>query len=100
MTRNTTRRVEIAAPILDEQLKERLTDYFNVQFSDNVKAREQLSDRSYIHVSNDNMPLDAQKHFIAEAYANVPKTKPVPVPEPEKKKGFFARLFGRFRRKK
>ena len=100
MTRNTTRRVEIAAPVLDDELKARLMDYFSVQFSDNVKAREQLSDRSYIHVSNDNMPMDAQKHFISEAYANVPKPKPPAPAEPEKKKGFFARLFARFRRKK
>jgi len=96
MTRNTTRRVEVAAPILDNGIKDRLSDYFNVQFSDNVKAREMLSDRSYIHVSNDNMPLDAQKHFIAEAYANAPAPKAAA--EPEKKKGFFAwlkRLFSR-----
>lgn len=96
MTRNTTRRVEVAAPILDNGIKDRLSDYFNVQFSDNVKAREMLSDRSYIHVSNDNMPLDAQKHFIAEAYANAPAPKADV--QPEKKKGFFAwlkRLFSR-----
>ena len=98
MTRNTTRRVEIAAPILSDELKERLTDYFRVQFNDNVKAREQLSDRSYRRVINDNMPLDAQKHFIAEAYANVPLMKPAA--EPEQKKGIFGRLFGWFRKKK
>lgn len=98
MTRNTTRRVEIAAPVLSDELKERITDYFRVQFCDNVKAREQLSDRSYIHVSNDNMPLDAQKHFIAEAYANVPMPKPKPE-EPVKKKGFFARLIEKLRGK-
>lgn len=99
MTRNTTRRVEIAAPILSDEIKERLLDYFRVEFNDNVKAREQLSDRSYIHVSNDNMPLDAQKHFIAEAYANVPMPKAVPAKE-EKRPGFFSRLFSVFRRKK
>ncbi len=98
MTRNTTRRVEIAAPILADELKERIVDYFKVQFNDNVKARVQLSDRSYIHVTNDNMPLDAQKHFIAEAYANVPIQKPAPE-TPVKKKGFFSRLFARFRKK-
>ena len=98
MTRNTTRRVEIAAPVLADDLKERILDYFKVQLSDNVKAREQLSDRSYVHVRNDNVPLDAQKHFIAEAYANVPLVKQS-APAPEKKKGFFARLFGRFGKK-
>ena len=98
MTRNTTRRVEVAAPVLDNALKDRLTDYFNVQFSDNVKARVMLSDRSYVHVSNDNMPLDAQKHFIAEAYANAPAPKAAA--EPVKKKGFIAWIKSLFSRKK
>ena len=99
MTRNTTRRVEVAAPVLDEELRARLFDYFRVQFSDNVKAREQLSDRTYRHVTNDSPPLDAQKHFTAEAYANVPQPKPK-LPEPEEKKGFFARLKALFSKKK
>lgn len=99
MTRNTTRRVEIAAPILSDEIKERITDYFRVEFNDNVKAREQQSDRSYIRVSNDNMPLDAQKHFIAEAYANVPLLKQSS-PEAEIKPGFFRRLFSKFKKKK
>lgn len=98
MTRNTTRRVEVAAPILDSALKDRLTDYFNVQFSDNIKAREQRSDRSYVHVRNDSIPLDAQKHFLAEAYANAPAPKPAA--EPVTKKGLFARLKALFSKNK
>ena len=99
MTRNTTRRVEVAAPVLDEALKERVFDYFKVQFNDNVKAREQLSDRTYRHVTNTSLPLDAQKHFTAEAYANAPQPKPKQ-PEPEKKRGFFAKLKALFSKNK
>jgi len=39
MPRNLERRLEVAAPILDEDLKQELIDYFNIQFEDNVKAR-------------------------------------------------------------
>lgn len=40
MTRNLDRRVEIAVPILDEKIKQTLKDVFDVQWRDNVKARD------------------------------------------------------------
>jgi len=40
MTRNLDRRVEVAAPILDENIKQTLRQVFEIQWSDNVKARE------------------------------------------------------------
>ncbi|MDR1945785.1 MAG: polyphosphate kinase 1 [Desulfovibrio sp.] len=40
MTRNLDRRLEIAAPILDRQLKKELKYFFDIQWSDNVKARD------------------------------------------------------------
>jgi len=39
MTRNMERRVEIACPILDSELKQELRDIFDIQWKDNVKAR-------------------------------------------------------------
>lgn len=39
MTRNLERRVEVACPIFDPELKKELIDIFNMQWSDNVKAR-------------------------------------------------------------
>ncbi len=39
MTRNIERRVEIACPILDSELKQELRDIFDIQWEDNVKAR-------------------------------------------------------------
>lgn len=39
MPRNLERRLEVATPILDEDLKRELIDYFNFQVEDNVKAR-------------------------------------------------------------
>jgi len=47
MTRNTLRRVEVAAPILDEKIKARVIDMFNLQLTDNVQARAMRPDGSY-----------------------------------------------------
>lgn len=40
MTRNLDRRVEVAAPVLDEHIKQTLKDIFEIQWSDNEKARD------------------------------------------------------------
>lgn len=79
MTRNTTRRVEVAAPVLDEEIKQRILDIFETQMSDNVKARDMQPNGKYIRIPSDGAQVDAQKRFSAQAYANVPKPKPVPV---------------------
>ena len=44
MTRNTERRVEVAAPLLDRSIADRAVDIFETCLRDNVKAREQDSD--------------------------------------------------------
>lgn len=98
MTRNTTRRVEVAAPILDENIKKRVIDYFETQLSDNVKAREQQADGTYKRVVTEGLPIDAQKRFFAEAYANAPKPD-AKGKDKKEKKGFFAKLLGIFKRK-
>lgn len=69
MSRNTIRRVEVAAPIEDEKLKKRVREMFRVLMNDNVKARVMLSDGSYVHVSrNDGEPLlNSQEFFCDEA---------------------------------
>lgn len=38
MTRNTTKRVEVAAPVYSPELKERILESFNLMLRDNVKA--------------------------------------------------------------
>lgn len=40
MNRNLDRRVEIAAPVLDEKVRQTLRDVFEIQWSDNEKARD------------------------------------------------------------
>lgn len=103
MTRNTTRRVEVAAPILSEEVKKRVLDIFDTQMQDNVKARIMQPDGKYIRAERGDIAIDAQSRFYAEAYTNAPKPAPVDakavVPEKEKK-GFFGWLKRLFRRKK
>ncbi|MCD8230662.1 MAG: polyphosphate kinase 1 [Clostridiales bacterium] len=64
MTRNTTRRVEVATPIFDEQIKNRVLHIFRVLMADNVKARIQLADGTYTHVKSGEEPLNAQEYFM------------------------------------
>ncbi|MGN0812635.1 MAG: polyphosphate kinase 1 [Candidatus Coproplasma sp.] len=64
MTRNTDRRVEIATPILDKNIRERIYRILQTILSDNVKARKMLPDGSYAVVENDNPPLDSQNYFL------------------------------------
>lgn len=69
MTRNTERRVEVAAPILDTSLANRVCDIFSTMLADNVKARELGADGKYTHVpSAGKLPLNSQLHFYDEAY--------------------------------
>ena len=68
MTRNTLRRVEVAAPIYDEDIKRRIREMFAVMMSDNVKARTQLSDGNYKVIADQNPPVNAQELFFERAY--------------------------------
>lgn len=49
MTRNTTKRVEVATPVYSPELKERILESFNLMLRDNVKASVLKSDGNYYH---------------------------------------------------
>lgn len=68
MTRNTLRRVEIAAPILDANIEKTVVDMFETLFKDNVKARELGADRLYRKRVAEGIPLDSQIYFYTKAY--------------------------------
>ena len=72
MTRNTLRRVEVAAPIENEKLKKLLLDMFDVMLRDNQKARVELPDTTYAMASalelQNDPPLNAQEYFYEKAY--------------------------------
>ena len=105
MTRNTTRRVEVAAPIYDEEIKKRILDIFSLQMSDNVKARTMKPDGKYVREEVSCLPVDAQKNSFTESYANVPKAVVAASAEvaedtkPEKK-SLWQKFIGLFKRKK
>ena len=70
MTRNTTRRVEVAVPIEDVDLRARIQEMFITMLSDNVKAREQQPDGTYVCLTpEENTPLNSQEYFFDAAYA-------------------------------
>ena len=68
MTRNTVRRVEVAAPILDPDIKDEIRSMFNLCLSDNVKAREQSADGIYRYVTHTEPPVNAQEKLYEQAY--------------------------------
>ena len=70
MTRNTLRRVEVAAPVRDPDLQRRLTEMFSVMLRDNQQARELRSSGDYIRVRHDGEPLDSQAFFCQQAILN------------------------------
>lgn len=73
MTRNTVRRVEVAAPVEDVRLKECLLKDFRIMLNDNVQARKMNPDGNYTRIRNDKEPLSAQEYFYEEAYKKVGK---------------------------
>lgn len=68
MTRNTTKRVEVAAPILDADIKERIIGMFNLILRDNVKVRELKKDGNYFQSKSGDVNLNSQEYFYALAY--------------------------------
>ena len=68
MTRNTVRRVEVATPLYDPDIKDRVREIFRIQMSDNVKARVLGPDGNYKYVKHAKPAVDAQKTFYDEAY--------------------------------
>lgn len=68
MTRNTLRRVEVAAPLYDETVKNKVRKMFAMMLRDNVKAREQQPDGSYQKLSMVGPVLNSQEYFYEEAY--------------------------------
>ena len=82
MTRNTIRRVEVAAPIYSPRIRQRVLDIFGIMLADNVKARIQRPDGIYERIPLKGEALNAQEYFIERAAENAEKAaeqKPVKV---------------------
>ncbi len=86
MTRNTEKRVEVACPILDADIKKQINHYLKVMLSDNIKGRVLLKDGTYCRKELVEPYVDSQAAFMEEAL-NAQRMKPV-----QREKTFFGRL--------
>ena len=68
MTRNTRRRVEVAAPVYEPDLKMQISEMFITMLSDNQKGKEEGSDGIYRLPKDQDTPLNSQEFFYQQAY--------------------------------
>ena len=72
MTRNTLRRVEVAAPVYDERCRMRVREIFDLGFKDTEKGKWLLSDGFYHDPEGlGEERFDSQDFFYREAYRNL-----------------------------
>lgn len=79
MTRNTERRIEVACPVLDPAIANRILSMLNLGFSDNVKARRMRHDGTYERPAPaEGEPLlNSQLYQYEQAYKSAGKEMPV-----------------------
>jgi len=70
MRRNLDYRVEVGVPILDKNIKETLKNVFNIQWNDNVKARDLNICGNNNYVKNDNKQQIRSQIAVYEYYKN------------------------------
>ena len=73
MTRNTIRRVEVAVPILDQQVRDHLDHMFEMMMSDDEKGKELTSKGLYVSRNLSEIKMDSQELFYAMAYSQAEK---------------------------
>ena len=73
MTRNTIRRVEVAAPVLGDTLRARLDEMFDTMMKDDEKGKELTADGDYVDRDISEEKLDSQELFYETAYKNAEK---------------------------
>lgn len=93
MTRNTEKRVEVACPIYDQAVREKIHDLMDTCWADNVKARALTRDGSYRTRPIHETPIDSQQMLMAKALEPDDQTVDL---EPDKKHGFMDWLTGLF----
>lgn len=93
MTRNTEKRVEVACPIFDKNVKAQLNHIMDVLFSDNMKARDLQADGTYEMKDYSNERIAAQEVFMKEALEVRQKDNP-------EHEMFIKKIIGFFKKKK
>ena len=67
MTRNTEKRVEVACPVLDEDIRRQINHYLKIMLTDNVKARVLKPDGNYEKKEQEEPRTDSQALFMQES---------------------------------
>lgn len=83
MTRNTVKRVEVAAPVYSPALKERIQGIFDLMLSDNKKARVENADGTYTLVKCEEAQVNSQEMLYQEAYGRAAERTQAKEPEGE-----------------
>ncbi len=97
MTRNTQRRVEVACPIYDKNVRDRINFIINTILNDNIKARRLLENGEFVKIGDTPPLIDSQQVLMNDAIENI-GVATEPTKETNKEKyGFLTRLF--FRKK-
>lgn len=76
MTRNTQRRVEVAVPILDAGVRQKIHHILDLCLADNTKARLMQPDGSYVRPPVEGPRVCCQERLLAEAKTAAPAVKP------------------------
>ena len=86
MTRNLKRRVEIACPVHDGEIREQLHWMLTCQLRDNVKASFLCSDGTYHRKEHTlSTACNSQEQFMTESFHRPVEPEPEPV-------GFWQRM--------
>ena len=93
MTRNTEKRVEVACPIYNQAVREKIHYLMDTCWADNVKARALQRDGSYRTRPIRETPIDSQQMLMAKALEPDDQMTDL---EPDKKHGFMDWLTGLF----
>ncbi len=94
MTRNQTRRVEIACPVSSPEIRDMLSSYLDNILADNTKARRLQSDGNYVPVANDNPErLNVQTYYMEHPLHFLPSAAP-------QKKSIWARMQSKVKNKR
>lgn len=83
MTRNTEKRVEIACPIVDNDIKKQIYDILTIMFKDNTKARILQKDGNFIKQKTEDKPINAQQYFMDKAIKDRAKRELIEIKEKE-----------------
>mgnify|MGYP002800771956 FL=1 len=97
MTRNTEKRVEVACPVYDTEIKKRLLHCLKVMLADNLKAREMAPDGTYRKKKAGEKQIDAQAVFMKEA---LNARRPPSHPSQKERGGLLVKVMSWFGKKK